>query len=856
MSNDKPSVNDNDMPSIGSAKDIMGDTPRKSTASKTTRKRAPAKAPASKKRTATKKPVARRGRPSKKPQKPPFFKRVFKYFFWFNFVSFFVALPLAAASFYYLTVYPSLPEVSELKEVTYQVPLRIVTQDDKLITEIGTKKRVPLEYHEIPERMTQAIIAAEDENFFEHGGVDFKGLARAVYHLVTTGEKKSGGSTITMQVARNFFLTKEKTYLRKLNEIVLSYKIENELSKQEIMALYLNKIFLGYRSYGVAAAAQTYYGKELSELDINEYAMIAGLPKAPSAYNPIRNAARAKLRRDYVLRRMNELNFITDEEMQKGLAVDVHAELHGPIIEVEADYVAEQARAFVLERFGEEALQNGLTIVTTLDSALQKRATSSIREGLQDYERRHGYRGAIQNVDSALLNDTEMLLQLMQDTTNYGDLLVAAVTGFNKGEPKILIENGDTAQLQFTDMKWAAEYISVNRKKYAPKSAKDILKVGDLIYVQKLDKRWQLAQDPLAESALISMDSNSGRILALVGGYDYFRSKFNRATQGKRQVGSNIKPFLYSAALNEGMTAATTINDAPVVFHDRNLEDYWRPENYSGQYYGPTRLRKALALSRNLVSIRLMQRISINTAVDYFKNFGFPASELNAHKNLSLSLGAVELTPEQVARGYATFSNGGYLIEPYLIDEVRDFNGDLLYKADPKKVCKSASCQGQNNAPRVIEERNAYIMSSIMQDVIAYGSGKRARALKREDIAGKTGTTNDQKDAWFSGFNPNITTTVWFGFDKPSTLGRYEVGGRAALPIWMDYMQLALQNQPNQPLQMPSGIVQIPVSKETGLAVTPDNPDALYEIFREERAPEIPKVSTRQIETLTDELFD
>ncbi|CAN8140528.1 hypothetical protein THIOSC15_2330005 [uncultured Thiomicrorhabdus sp.] len=537
MSNDKPSVNDNDMPSIGSAKDIMGDTPRKSTASKTTRKRAPAKAPASKKRTAPKKPVARRGRPSKKPQKPPFFKRVFKYFFWFNFVSFFVALPLAAASFYYLTVYPSLPEVSELKEVTYQVPLRIVTQDDKLITEIGTKKRVPLEYHEIPERMTQAIIAAEDENFFEHGGVDFKGLARAVYHLVTTGEKKSGGSTITMQVARNFFLTKEKTYLRKLNEIVLSYKIENELSKQEIMALYLNKIFLGYRSYGVAAAAQTYYGKELSELDINEYAMIAGLPKAPSAYNPIRNAARAKLRRDYVLRRMNELNFITDEEMQKGLAVDVHAELHGPIIEVEADYVAEQARAFVLDRFGEEALQNGLTIVTTLDSALQKRATSSIREGLQDYERRHGYRGAIQNVDSALLNDTEMLLQLMQDTTNYGDLLVAAVTGFNKGEPKILIENGDTAQLQFTDMKWAAEYISVNRKKNAPKSAKDILKVGDLIYVQKLDKRWQLAQDPLAESALISMDSNSGRILALVGGYDYFRSKFNRATQGKRQVG-------------------------------------------------------------------------------------------------------------------------------------------------------------------------------------------------------------------------------------------------------------------------------------------------------------------------------
>ncbi|BBP47004.1 penicillin-binding protein [Thiosulfatimonas sediminis] len=851
MSNDKPNLNDNDMPSMGSAKEIMGEKPTATT----TRKRTPAKKTATKPAVA-KKPAARRGRPAKKPQKPSLLKRLFKYFFWFNFASFFIALPLTAAGIYYLTIYPTLPEVSELKEVSYQVPLRIVTQDNKLITEIGTKKRVPLEYHEIPERMTQAIIAAEDENFFEHGGVDFKGLARAVYHLVSTGEKRSGGSTITMQVARNFYLTKEKTFLRKLNEIVLSYKIEHELSKQEIMALYLNKIFLGYRSYGVAAAAQTYYGKPLSDLDINEYAMIAGLPKAPSAYNPIRNAQRAKLRRDYVLRRMQELNFITTQEMQTALAVEVHSKLYGPVIEVEADYVAEEARAFALERFGEEALQNGLTIVTTLESGLQQRATAAVRDGLQDYERRHGYRGAIKNIDSGLLQDRDALLNEMQEINNYGDLLVAAVTGFNKGVPQILIENGDKAELQFADMAWAAPYINVNSKKSAPKSAADVVQVGDLIYVQKQDKRWQLAQDPLAESALISLDSNSGRVLALVGGYDYFRSKFNRATQGKRQVGSNIKPFLYSAGLEQGMTAATTINDAPVVFHDRNLEDYWRPENYSGQYYGPTRLRKALALSRNLVSIRLMQQIGINTAVDYFKNFGFPEDELNAHKNLSLSLGAVEMTPQQVARGYATFSNGGYLIEPYLIDEVRDFNGDVLYKAQPKKVCKSANCQGQNNAPRVIEERNAFIMNSIMQDVIRYGSGKRARALKREDIAGKTGTTNDQKDAWFSGFNPNITTTVWFGFDKPSTLGRSEVGGRAALPIWMDYMSYALQTQPNQPLDMPAGIVQVPINQETGLAVAADAPDALYEFFREERAPQIPKVSQQKIDNLTQELFD
>ncbi|WP_238843378.1 penicillin-binding protein 1A [Thiomicrorhabdus xiamenensis] len=836
MSESKPQItSDNEMPSVGSAKEIMG---------------------ADSDTSSPEQPSENKPSPEKPPKKSSG-RRLFKWFVWFNFVGAFFAIPLAAGLFYYLTIYPTLPEVSELKEVSYQVPLRIETQDGKLITEIGTKKRVPLEYPEIPERMTQAIIAAEDESFFEHNGVDFKGLGRAVYQLVTTGEKKSGGSTITMQVARNFFLSKEKTYLRKLNEIILSYKIENELSKQEILALYLNKIFLGYRSYGVAAAAQTYYGKPIAELSLDEFAMIAGLPKAPSAYNPIRDAERAKLRRNYVLRRMNELNFITEQEMQEALAVEVHAELHGPIIEVEADYVAEQARAFALEKFGEEALQNGLTIVTTLDSRLQQQATTSIRHGLQEYERRHGYRGAIEQIDLAeFQEDLPALITKLEEISNYGDLLVGVVTGFNKQGTDVLLETEEAVQIDFKTMEWASPYIDVNRKGKGPKSAKDVLKVGDVIYVQKLDDQWQLAQDPQVESSLISMDTHSGRILAMVGGYDYFRSKFNRATQGKRQVGSNIKPFLYSAALNSGMSAASTVNDAPVVFHDRNLEDYWRPENYSGQYYGPTRLRKALALSRNLVSIRLLQQIGINNAVDYFQRFDFPQSEINAHKDLSLALGSVELTPQEVARGYAAFSNGGFLITPYLIDEVRDFNGDTLYQAEPNRVCNEPNCLSENTPPRIIEERNAYIMTSIMQDVIHYGSGKRARALKREDIAGKTGTTNDQKDAWFSGFNPNIVTTVWVGFDQPSTLGRYEVGGRAALPIWMEYMSEALKDQPNEPFSMPQGIVEVPINKDTGLAVPHGTPDALYEIFREENAPEVPKISQQQIESITEELFD
>lgn len=793
------------------------------------------------------------------PVKPPKKKR--RFFLWFfaiSFVIFGIIIPAIAATYYYLTIYPTLPDASELKDVSYQVPLRIVTKDNKLISEIGTKKRLPLEYSQIPERMTQAIISAEDERFFEHGGVDIRGLGRAVFQLITTGNKKSGGSTITMQVARNFFLTKEKTYLRKLNEIILSYKIEHQISKQEILALYLNKIFLGYRSYGVAAAAQTYYGHPISELTLDEYAMIAGLPKAPSAYNPIANPSRAKLRRNYVLRRMHDLNFITEDEMKQAQAVEVHAKKHAAIIDVEAGYVAEMARSFALEKFGEEALQNGLTIVTTIDSKLQEQANKAVHNGLQRYERRHGYRGPITNLDLTTFDDQDALLKQLKDTSNYGDLQVGVVTNFAKTDTQVLMENGETISIPFSTMEWAAPYKTVNYKGRNPKKPQDVLKKGDVIYLELLNDQWQLAQDPATESALVSIDSHDGHIFALVGGYDYFRSKFNRATHGRRQVGSNIKPFLYSSGLNSGMTAATTINDAPVVFHDKNLEDVWRPENYSGRFYGPTRLRNALAFSRNLVSIRLLRKVGISDASKYIERFGFPKEELDKHRDLSLALGSVQFTPWKVARAYSAFSNTGYLIKPYIIDEVRDFNGDVLYKTEPQIACTDNSCVpgDEQNAPRIIEQRNAYIMDTIMQDVIRIGSGKKAKELHREDIAGKTGTTNEQKDAWFSGFNSNIVTTVWVGFDSPTTLGRSEVGGRAALPIWMDYMKEAVKAYPNVPFTQPDGIVNIHIDRETGQAVPTNTPGSITEIFREENAPEVPKVSQKQIDAITDDLFN
>lgn len=765
-------------------------------------------------------------------------------------------IPILALTAYVIKVYPTLPDASTLKNISYQVPLRIETHDGKLITEIGEKRRLPLAYHEIPERMTQAIISAEDENFYEHGGVDFKGIARAVYELVTTGSKQSGGSTVTMQVARNFFLSSERSYTRKLNEIILSYKIEHELTKQEIMALYLNKIFLGHRSYGVAAAAKTYYGKELAELELHEFATIAGLPKAPSAYNPVVNPPRAKLRRNYVLRRMNDLGFITQNEMILAQSAPIEVTLTGVRIEVEANYVAEMARQWALERFGEDALNMGLTIITTIDSQHQQYANQAVRDGLQDYERRHGFRGPLISLAPTVMTNREQILEAINRFASPGDLSVGAVTDITEDQAWLMIRDGSEVKIRFETMRWAARYLDANHTGPAPESAEDILKKGDVVYIHQQNGEWTLAQNPNVETGMVALNPRDGAIYSLVGGFAYFKSPFNRVTQAKRQLGSAFKPFLYSAALDRGYTAASVINDAPVVFHDNALEDIWRPENFSGRFYGPTRVRQAVAYSRNLVPIRLLQDLGIHPTIHHSSLFGLPLEELNKQRNLSLALGSAQFTPLEAARAYAVFANGGYLIEPHFVKEVRDFNGKALYRAEPKTSCQIHCFENDPSlAPRVITPQNAYIMTSMLQDVIQYGTGRSARVLDRMDIAGKTGTTNQQFDAWFVGFNPDVVASVWVGFDSPSSLGRRETSGRAALPIWINYMREALKNSANAPFLQPEGLVNIPIDPTSGSPVPADTPNAIFELFYEKNAPEVPDVTPTSIRDLTRELF-
>lgn len=788
--------------------------------------------------------------PEKKPVKRRWWLRILVTFFILGLI------PVTLLGIYAAMVYPTLPDASDLKDISYQVPLRIVSADGKLITEIGEKRREPLEYFEIPERMTQAIISAEDEHFYEHIGVDFKGLARAAFELITTGSKQSGGSTITMQVARNFYLSSERSYERKLKEIILSFKIEHELSKQEIMALYLNKIFLGHRAYGAAAAAKTYYGKPLSELELHEYATIAGLPKAPSAYNPIVNPPRAKQRRNYVLRRMHHLGFITRDEMILAQNAPIATEITGVRIEVEAGYIAEMARQFALERFGEDALNLGLTIVTTIDSQHQDQANQALREGLQDYERRHGFRGPLKRLVPTVMTNRNEILQEMQAFSTPGHLKIGTVMDVTDDQAWLLTREGQEVGVAFETMRWAAPYQNINRTGPAPEKASDVLRKGDIVYLEEFGHVWTLAQNPQVESGMVSLSPRDGRIYALVGGYDFFKSRFNRAIQARRQLGSTFKPFLYSAALERGYTAATVVNDAPVVFHDAALEDVWRPENFSGRFYGPTLVRKALTHSRNLVAIRMLQDIGIHPTINHASLFGFPKEELDKQRNLSLALGSAQVTPLETARAFAVFANGGYLIEPYFINEVRDFNGRTVYRAEPVSSCQVQCLDNDPSiAPRVITPQNAYIVTSMLQDVISYGTGRSARVLQRNDLAGKTGTTNRQYDAWFAGFNPDVSTSVWVGFDNPSTMGIRETAGRAALPIWINYMRFAVQNSPNVPFLQPEGLVNIPIDPKTGIPVPADTPGAIFELFHEQTAPDIPEMTPTNIRDLTRELF-
>jgi penicillin-binding protein 1A len=802
---------------------------------------------------------------------------------------------LVAGVFYiYAVLAPSLPSIGHLEDTQYQVPLRIYDRNEVLLAEFGEHRRIPVRFEKIPRYLIDAVVSVEDDQFWNHPGVDVYALMAAVYEVVTTGRKTRGGSTITMQVARNFFLSPEQTYTRKFNEILLALKIEKELDKEKIIELYLNKIFLGHRAYGISAASQVYYDKKLLDITLAQAAMIAGLPKAPSKYNPISNPERALVRRNYILGRMRILDYITEEEFDLALNEPVSAELHKSRTTTEAQYVSELVRAELFEQYGEEVYKAGLKVYTTIDGELQAVANLSLRKALLDYDRRHGYRGVVDKIDMSTVIEDPFEEDLVNDDRIGGmrKAVVIAITEAQAGSAAdgsdavaanatVLISTLEQIMLPFKGgIEWAAPFVDVDNRGKEPEKVADVLAVGDVIWLENRDSQWLLADVPEVEGALISLDPATGGIQAMVGGLDYFKNKFNRATQARRQPGSNFKPFIYSAALEKGYTPASIINDAPVVFDDDSLESTWRPENYSGKVYGPTRMREALVKSRNLVSIRILQSIGLRFATSYIQRFGFERE--NMPYDLSLALGSGTYSPLQVARGYAVFSNGGYLIDPYIIDRVESGNGEIIYQSQPKTVCQGCETEdlteraaaekalaeqpeisaaeaaneaaaeavddtvsedeavedtGPQYAPRVITAQNAYIMRSIMREVVQRGTAVRAKALGRKDIAGKTGTTNDQIDAWFSGYNDQVVTTAWVGFDNQRHMGRRETGGRAALPMWINFMRVALDGMPENLQEQPEGLVTIRIDAETGKRADSNTTKSLFELFREENAP-------------------
>jgi penicillin-binding protein 1A len=745
-----------------------------------------------------------------------------------------------------------LPSVASLRELQLSVPLRVYSRDGKLIGEFGAERRALLRYDELPPRLVQAFLAAEDDRFFDHPGVDWQGLLRASIKFASTGEKAQGGSTITMQLARNVFLTSERTFTRKFKEILLALRIERELSKQEILELYLNKIFLGERAYGVGAAALVYFGQPAQELSLGEMALIAGLPKAPSRDNPVANPQRAAERRDYVLRRMRAVGHIDADELKAALAEPVVVQPYRPKVEVEADYVAEMVRAEVLARYGEEAYGRGLTVVTTVDSAKQIAANDALRRALLDYDRRHGWRGPEGRVAAELLTqlDGEAFAAAFSRYAAIGGLQPAVVTAFDSGGLALHTRSGPV-RLDKNAYEWA---------RLSPDKA--ALQPGDIVRLQVVDGSLRLAQIPLAQGALVALNPDDGAIEALIGGFDFFSGKFNRVTQARRQAGSGFKPFLYAAAMAHGFTPASVVLDAPVVFDDPRLESTWRPENYGGDIKGPMRLRDALVQSRNLVSIRLLQALGLDTARDFIPRFGLPADRLP--RDLTMALGSAVFTPLEMARAYAALANGGFLIEPYFILEIRDHAGQPIERARPPRACPEClepalppdaggptppaqtiappppvedAADDWTAAPLAVDPGVVWLVGDILHEVTVRGTAAKVAELKRSDLAGKTGTTNDETDAWFNGYQRHHAAVVWVGFDQPTPLGRGEVGGRAALPAWMDYMRVALKDVPQERLPRPPGLVSVRIDRETGRLAAAGDPDAIFETVPQDRIP-------------------
>lgn len=774
----------------------------------------------------------------------------------------FAGLWLAAGVYLYLS--PNLPDVETLRDVKLQTPMRVYTREGDLIGQFGEQKRSPLVFEDIPDQFVKALLAAEDDSFFEHRGIDVMGLARAVSELVLTGQKGSGGSTLTMQVARNYFLSLERTFMRKFNEILLAIEIERALDKEEIFELYFNRVFLGHRAYGFEAASQVYYGKGMDQLSLAQHAMLAGIPKAPSRNNPVSGPEAGKDRRNWIAGRMLTLGYITPEQHAEVLAAPVLAELHGAKISFAAHYAAEMARQRMLNRYGMSAYNDGYHVYTTISTELQQVAREALIEGLFTYDGRHGYRGPEQRWPLTDDPDTDSLAywdDKLRKIPEVAGQTPAVVTEVLEDRVVLLLKDGSASELLWENgMAEVRPYVTENSRESSPETPQELFTPGDLIRVNSNEQgRWQLSQIPAAQSALVSLNPDNGAIVSIVGGMGFELSKFNRATQAMRQPGSNFKPFLYSAALEEGFTAASIINDAPVVMADSSLEDVWRPENDSGVFHGPTRLRWALTKSRNLVSIRLLQQLGARKLITAAERYGFDTADFSP--DLSLALGTHAMSPLEVATGYAMLANGGYRVEPYLISRIDDISGEQVYEAKPLTVCRDCddrpapadagelsmeeilAAQSKEKAelpaaPRVMEKRINYIINSVLQDVITRGTGRRALVLERGDLAGKTGTTNGPMDAWFSGYNRDVVTTTWVGFDNYTPLGRREFGGTAALPIWINYMKEALKNSPDEERVLPTGVVNVRIDPDTGMLAGSRQKDVIYEYFREEYVPQ------------------
>jgi penicillin-binding protein 1A len=760
----------------------------------------------------------------------------------------------------YLYLEPSLPSVDAMRNVEMQVPLRVYTRDGDLMAQIGEQRRIPVTWEQIPELVKHAFLASEDDRFFQHHGIDYQGVLRAVVVDVISGDRAQGASTITQQAARQLYLTLDKTWRRKLAEAFLTYRMEHEFTKQEIFALYLNVVFFGERAYGVAAAAETFYGKPLDQLSVAQAATLAGIVQLPSRYNPIVNPQFAKVRRTYVLRRMKDLGYIDANAAAGANAEAVEARTHAPLYDVDAQFVAEMARQEVRNRFGAKAETAGFRVYTTIDSRLQTAANRAVRLGLIEYDRRYGWRGATAHVEVSAGADSADLEDLLDEYPPVGPLVPAVVTQVADQSAKVYAKDIGFQQINWDGLAWARKQLDYERTGPAPKSAGEVLARGDVVYIFTDGKHAaQLVQVPEAQAALVSLDPTDGGVAALVGGFDYFTNKYNRAVQAKRQPGSSFKPFLYSSALENGFTAASVLPDAPIVIEGSGMETAWRPKNSHGTFNGPTRLREALAQSLNLVSIRLLRELGIDYAINYVTRFGFDKASLP--NNFTLALGTMEIAPIDLAGAYATFANGGFRVSPYYIDRIEDLSGKVLWAANPTIACLQceqtadlatvplrdasdatlAAADGvrggpgplttQQLAPRVISPQNDYIMTDMMADVIRHGTGRRALVLGRTDLAGKTGTTDKANDAWFNGFNTKLVTTVWVGFDQDRSLGESEEGARTALPIWIGYMREALKDMPQEKLPMPDGLVQLRVSSATGTLVSADNPDGMLETF-------------------------